>query len=165
MSKFVIKGEISNFLSQDILGEDLRSLSMSDKLAIIGAMFGEDDLGGKLDAALSILDVPIERDNYGQILIYTGLKWESKDGLNDNIVPFSESDSEEESDNSVPSDDDIEPPDPNELEEELESENYDHEIPPTLRAPESVLARLNKSSVEDVIVVNVTNVKQPVIEG
>jgi len=96
--------------------ELFKDLSVENKIKLIQTIIGEDH-GDKLETALALLGCQVEKDNQGQIVLFTDLMYAADD--DDTIVPFAQL-----------VEDDNDPNDPYEIEEEEEEE--EEEIPPTL---------------------------------
>jgi hypothetical protein len=111
MSKYISVGSTS------VSKEDLSNLSDDEKKDIMNVMFG-DDLPGNLQAAVIALGCGIEKDNDGQLVLYTDMKYNSEG----EVISF-DADEETTIDSS-----EIE----NYEEEEQEEEE---EMPVTLRTP------------------------------
>jgi len=115
MSKYISVGAAS------VSKEDLVNLSDDEKKDIINAMFGE-DLPGNLQAAVIALGCGIEKDNNGQLILYTDMKYNDEG----EVISF-DADDEVTVDSSEIED----------YEEEEQEEEEEPPMPSTLRTPEA----------------------------
>lgn len=106
MSKYISVGATA------VSKEDLSALSDDEKKDIINVMFGEDP-PGNLNAAMIALGCGIEKDNDGQLILYTDMKYnaigevvaldaaEEAEVEDDDIEDYEEEEQEEDEDSPI----------------------------------------------------------------
>lgn len=134
-SRYVIRGEVCNYMNQAIMGEDLRTLTEEDKLDIISAMF-DDGVKGKLEAALAILNTQVEVSPHGEIVLFTDLRYAKG---SDNVERISTNNATGENEKHEEEE---------ESEEEYPASHEVEAIPPTLRSSSEDLKKLIANSVK-----------------